>query len=62
MTNKAEDFISTAKKLQDLGYDEVNLNLGCPSKTVVSKGRGSGFLAYPKELERFLDEILKSWI
>lgn len=59
MTNKAEDFISTAKKLRDLGYDEVNLNLGCPSKTVVSKGRGSGFLAYPKELERFLDEIFE---
>lgn len=59
MTNKAEDFISTAKKLQDLGYDEVNLNLGCPSKTVVSKGRGAGFLAYPKELERFLDEIFE---
>ena len=38
MTNKAEDFISTARKLQNRGYEEVNLNLGCPSKTVVSKG------------------------
>ena len=37
----------------------MNLNLGCPSKTVVSKGRGSGFLADPDGLDRFLDEIFK---
>ncbi len=57
MTNKPEDFISTARKLQERGYDEVNLNLGCPSKTVVSKGRGSGFLAYPEKLDCFLEVI-----
>lgn len=59
MTNKAEDFISTARKLQNRGYEEVNLNLGCPSKTVVSKGRGSGFLAYPEQLDAFLDQIFQ---
>ena len=32
LTNKAEDFIFTAKRLQEYGYREVNLNLGCPSK------------------------------
>ena len=57
LTNRAEDFLRTAKKLEEYGYSEVNLNLGCPSKTVVTKGRGSGFLAYPEQLERFLDEI-----
>ena len=43
---------------KELGYKEVNLNLGCPYQTVVSKGRGSGFLGKPKELERFLSDIL----
>lgn len=57
LTNHAQDFIRTVQKLEELGYDEINLNLGCPSKTVVSKGRGSGFLAKPEELDRFLDEI-----
>ena len=47
LTNSAEDFIKTAERLGEYGYEEVNLNLGCPSKTVVSKGRGSGFLAEP---------------
>lgn len=59
LTNRAEDFIRTAEKLECYGYEEINLNLGCPSKTVVTKGRGAGFLARPEELNRFLDEIFE---
>lgn len=57
LSNDAEGFLRTVKKLQQFGYREVNLNLGCPSKTVVSKYRGSGFLAKPEELVKFLDRI-----
>ena len=57
LTNRSEGFIKLAKALKDWGYEEINLNLGCPSKTVVTKGKGSGFLAKPEELERFLTEI-----
>lgn len=59
LTNDSEGFINTARKLQQLGYSEINLNLGCPSGTVVSKNRGSGFLAKREELDRFLYEIYK---
>ena len=59
LTNNADGFILTANKLKQLGYEEINLNLGCPAGTVVSKKRGSGFLAYPEELDKFLDEIYK---
>lgn len=57
LTNRAEDFLLIAKELQKFGYDKVNLNLGCPSGTVVSKNRGAGFLALPDQLDAFLDEI-----
>lgn len=57
LTNNAKDFIHTSKKLKKMGYTEVNLNLGCPSGTVVSKNRGSGFLSKAKELDAFLEEI-----
>lgn len=60
LTNDAEGFILTANKLKQLGYDEINLNLGCPAGTVVSKKRGSGFLAFKDELDKFLDEIYKT--
>ena len=59
LTNDSEGFIVTSRKLQELGYNEVNLNLGCPSGTVVSKNRGSGFLAKREELDKFLEEIYK---
>jgi dihydrouridine synthase len=60
LTNNSQGFITMCKVLEQYGYEEFNLNLGCPSGTVVSKGRGSGFLAYPDELDKFLEEIFKS--
>jgi len=59
MGNHAGNFIRAAKDLKDIGYQEVNLNLGCPSGTVVSRGRGSGFLAKKEELNAFLYEIFE---
>ena len=57
LTKVAEDFLWAAQVCRDRGYDEVNLNIGCPSGTVVSKGKGSGMLRDPDALDRFLDEI-----
>ena len=59
LTNRADDFLRTAEKLKDFGYEEVNLNLGCPSKTVVTKGRGAGFLDDPAGMARFLGKIFE---
>lgn len=58
LTNKAELFLWSARELKEkYGYREVNLNLGCPSKTVVSKHKGSGFLEDIEKLDRFFDEV-----
>ena len=62
LTNNAKDFIHTSKKIKRLGYNEINLNLGCPSGTVVSKNRGSGFLSKREELDVFLEEIFSQAI
>lgn len=57
LTNRAEGFRKLAHALKEMGYEEINLNLGCPSKTVVSRKKGSGFLAFPEELDHFLEGI-----
>ncbi len=57
LSNCAEDFVATARTLKSMGYEEVNLNLGCPSNTVASKGRGAGFLGNMEGLEAFLNQI-----
>lgn len=57
LTRRAQDFIWAAHALRDMGYGEVNLNLGCPAGTVVAKGKGSGFLRSPAELAEFLRTV-----
>lgn len=59
MTNSSGQFLQAAAQLYDMGYREVNINLGCPSQTVVTKKRGSGFLAFPSELNRFFQEVFE---
>ena len=52
-----EDMLWAIGVCADQGYDEVNINLGCPSGTVVSKGKGSGMLSDIFALDAFLDAI-----
>lgn len=52
-----DDMLWAIQVCADQGYDEVNINLGCPSGTVVSKGKGSGMLADVHALDAFLDAI-----
>ena len=57
LTKVAEDFLWAAQVCVDRGYNEVNLNVGCPSGTVVSKGKGSGMLRDINALDAFLEEV-----
>ena len=57
LTKVSEDFLWAANVCRDLGYDEVNLNVGCPSGTVTAKGKGAGMLRDLDHLRRFLDDI-----
>ena len=57
LTKHAEDFLWAAEVIRDLGYREINLNIGCPSGTVVAKGKGSGMLRDLEELTKFFDSI-----
>ena len=60
LTRVPEDFLWAAQVCADRGYEEVNLNVGCPSGTVVSKGKGSGMLRDLNALDAFLDEIFSA--
>ena len=59
LTSDPVRFVETAKALTEYGYEEVNLNLGCPSGTVVAGGRGAGMLADVEKLDCFLDQIFR---
>lgn len=61
LTNRSADFLAVAKELKNYGYDIINLNVGCPSGTVVAKRRGAGLLEDPETLDRFLYEIFAGY-
>lgn len=62
LTNSGEGFVKAAKFLKKLGYGEVNINLGCPSKTVVTKYKGSGLLYDTERLDNFLYEVFAAGV
>lgn len=53
-----EEFIALANKLYDMGYGEVNWNIGCPMRNITGKHRGSGILPYPEEVRAVLDAVM----
>jgi len=57
--NEPGDFILMSHYLHtELGYDDINWNLGCPSKGIVNKKRGCGLLPHPAEIDRFLERVI----
>ena len=58
LAGNSKDFIFLAKLLTDLGYTEINWNLGCPYPMVTNKGQGSGLLPRPEKIDEILSESL----
>ena len=58
--NNADDFVFLARRLLEMGYAEVNWNLGCPFRPVTKKRRGSGLLPFPDQVDEFLDKTLRA--
>ena len=53
-----EEFVELANRLHQVGYSEVNWNIGCPMRRVTAKHRGSGILPYPDEVRAILDHVV----
>jgi tRNA-dihydrouridine synthase len=60
LTNDGEAYKKIALFLKEYGYEEVNINLGCPSGTVVSKAKGSGLLYDIERLDNFLYQVFEA--
>lgn len=57
LSTDAEEILRFAKQCQQLGYKEINLNMGCPFPRVANKKRGCGLLPYPDKVENMLDRV-----
>jgi tRNA-dihydrouridine synthase B len=57
MTNDADDFLFVVKYIQDLGYKELNWNLGCPYPMVTKRGMGSGLICDSQKIDQILHRV-----
>jgi tRNA-dihydrouridine synthase len=55
--NNGTDFRLFSSAIVELGYDEINWNIGCPFPMVTNKKKGSGLLPYSDMIKEFLDTV-----
>jgi len=58
MCNNSDDFLYLTNYLFDLGYEEINWNLGCPHPMITKRNLGSALLKNPDKIISILDEVL----
>ena len=59
LSTDAEEILRFAKQCKELGYHEINLNMGCPFPRVANKKRGSGLLPYPEKIDALLGRVFE---
>ena len=52
-----EEFNLLTKTVTDLGFQEIDINMGCPYPMQTKSGRGSGILPHPEKVREILDAI-----
>ncbi len=57
ITNDADEFLFVAKYIRELGYKELNWNLGCPYPMVAKCGMGSGLISNTSQIEHILKRV-----
>ena len=60
LSTDADEILRFAKQCKELGYKEINLNMGCPFPRVANKKRGSGLLPYPDKVEAMLERVFEA--
>jgi len=58
LSKDADEILLFAQICRDLGFEEVNWNLGCPFPRVAKKMRGSGLLPHPDKVEAILEKVM----
>ena len=54
---KPEQFYEVAKLLVDLGFDGVDINMGCPDRGIEKSGGGASLIKDPKRAQQIISEL-----
>lgn len=62
---EVESFYKSAVMLCEMGFDGIDINMGCPMKTVAARGSGAGLIRTPelaKEIIRSVKKGVEDWV
>lgn len=54
--SKLEQFSECAKLIKKLGFDGIDINMGCPDRAVVKQGAGAALIKNPKLAQKIIEE------
>lgn len=57
--SKPEHFTEAAKRLEEMGVDAIDINMGCPAKKIVSNDYGSALLKNPTHAVKLVEATVK---
>lgn len=59
LAGSADEMLFLSKILEDKGYKEINLNLGCPYPMVTNREKGAGLLPHPDKVQKLLSSFFE---
>ncbi len=59
LAKNTDELLFLATHLEQEGYSEINLNLGCPYPMVTNRGKGAGLLPHPEKLDKMLEAYFR---
>lgn len=54
-----ENFYTTALLIQELGFDGIDINMGCPDKNVLKQGAGGALIDTPDLAQKIITETMR---
>jgi tRNA-dihydrouridine synthase len=53
--SNSEEICAVLKHFKELGFEEANINMGCPFPPVATKQMGSGLIPFPEKIDEILN-------
>ena len=57
---KPEHFYQSAKLIKKLGFDGIDINMGCPERAVIKQGAGAALIEKPKLAIKIIEETKRA--
>lgn len=55
--NSVKEFEYLTNRVEEIGYKQIDLNMGCPFPLQAKHGRGSGILQHPEIVEEIIEKV-----